>query len=161
MRNIKFRGRTADGEWVYGYFALHHYNKYAVKNGVLTKEGEIVKANIYNDTRKDKSYWTEVEEESVEEFTGLYDRKGREIYEGDIVKTQLDNEPFGTVTWHEHGYFFIDTTYGHWSPFDEYAPLGKIMDTFIDDKKIQVEIIGNVYDNPELLKEETRDTLQP
>lgn len=86
MRNIKFRGRTADGEWVYGYFALHHYNNYAIKDGILTKEGETVKALIYNDTRKDQSYWTEVEEESVEEFTGAYDSHGTEIYEGDLVR---------------------------------------------------------------------------
>lgn len=71
MREIKFRGKRADnGEWVYGYLEKHEnilYQQYfAIGDG-------------YNNI-------TPINENTIGQFTGLYDKNGKGIYEGDVVK---------------------------------------------------------------------------
>src|SRR6266404_5899559 len=65
------------------------------------------------------------------QFTGLLDKNGKEIYVGDLVITQTD-KPFEIKDWNED-----DGLYA------------------IASGTIQVEVIGNIYENPELLKTET------
>lgn len=67
------------------------------------------------------------------QFTGLKDAKGKEIFEGDVVKC-LDGYS-ATVSW--------DDKHAGWDPFGSYE--GAEWDK-------SVEIIGNIYENPELLK---------
>jgi uncharacterized phage protein (TIGR01671 family) len=74
-----------------------------------------------------------------EEFTGLLDKNGKEIYEGDILKT-IDNEEFENeenvreVIWSQHDMRWnLDTLPLGWGGF------------------ASLEIIGNIYENPELL----------
>lgn len=71
-------------------------------------------------------------------WTGLTDRHGKEIYEGDIVKTE--HGATGIVIWREeHAGFGFDTKEPMWS-----HPINGM-----DGEK---EVIGNIYENPELLK---------
>lgn len=74
----------------------------------------------------------------IMQFTGLYDRNGKEIYEGDIVNGGCYNGSFayGKVVF-ENGKFIS-------------LPIGKFME-FYDDRLSKMEIIGNIYQNPELL----------
>lgn len=77
-------------------------------------------------------------------YTGLKDNNGKEIYEGDIVKYNADYEnpeDWGTVVWSEGG-------------FASFALKMKKSSSFLLGKRFgsEYEIIGNIYENPELLK---------
>ena len=122
-REIKFRGKRIDnGGWVYGYF-------------VMTPTGQ---SRIYWKPFAETSTNTYhiIHSVSVGQFTGLYSTQGVEIYEGDIVKyTRLRTMGDGFITY--------NVTMPLLSEFSEYL-------TFKLHAK-ETEIIGNIYENPELL----------
>lgn len=121
MRQIKFRGKRTDtGEWIYG--------------DLLTSNG----------TECEISYWNgviysryDVEPSTVGQFTGLLDKNGKEIYEGDMLNNGQRNY---FVCWNEtRGAWWlksIDLIYTQ--------PLGFL--------SAELFVIGNIHDNPELLK---------
>lgn len=72
------------------------------------------------------------------QYTGLHDKNGKEIYEGDIVKIKYRDEDIGKVIY-EHNGFSIDVT-------NMNKNYGRV--SFVNNF---MEVIGNIYDNPELL----------
>lgn len=125
MREIKFRGREQDGFWTYG--DLRH-------EGNITG---IIENGIYS--------W--VDSSTVGQYTGLKDHKGREIYEGDIVKVvSYGEESFHVVK------YMIDLDY---PAFDlEPAMDGDFnsLSYCMIDIDTKITVIGNIHDNPELLR---------
>ena len=69
--------------------------------------------------------------------TGLKDKNGKLIYEGDIVKDLIIPEIFYIVKWFNSGFYLESTISGSFFKFDN----------------TQQEVIGNIYENPELLKD--------
>ena len=126
MRTIKFRGKTTKGNWVCGFLSRH------------------VGGEIYFITTDEKRNLI-VNLDTVGQFTGLYDKDGKEIYEGDILGRK-DGGPLLTVEFH-HGAF----GYEYCGEF--YAWAGNHNFTFNPfDTDVDFCIVGNIYDNPELLK---------
>lgn len=124
MREILFRGKRIDnGEWVEGYFVnlwLIHYQKH---QPIITDNNAV-------------SY--DVDPSTVGQCTGLTDKNGKKIFEGDIMAfTAYGFDYVGTVEFAD-GSFSIMCE--HTSPFLDQAV-----------SKHGAYIIGNMHDNPELL----------
>lgn len=127
-REIKFRGKDPKGGWVEGYYLQD-----------LT-QGEM-RSYIFNCP----CYW-EVIPETVSQFTGLLDKNGKEIYEGDIIRSyDSENNPIiHSISWDNKKACYVATML-------QYPLLGGSIDKgWIDE--FEKEVIGNVFDNPELLK---------
>ncbi len=129
MREILFRGkRTDNGEWVYGDL---------IQNVDCLKIREQEKS-----IRKiAKSY--EIDLETVGQFTGLLDKNGKKIFEGDIVLGLfLFDMSINAVVKFRDGAFGLEWRRGEIIEFNAFTSLCNIT----------YEIIGNIYDNPELLE---------
>lgn len=136
MRTIKFRGKSIlTDEWFYGDLVHSADNK---RTAILVND-------------KDSYDECEVDPETVGQFTGLMDKNGTEIYEGDIVA--FDDTPYcvngskyqGMVVMY-NGAWCVKH-YEKCFDVDFYSPL--FADDFSNRKTI---ILGNIHDNPELLK---------
>lgn len=129
MRVIKFRAQDiASNKWLYGDIRHHKNDVCIFEQG--GNRGEQVKP------------------ETIGQYTGLVDRNGREIYEGDFILHE-DSTWGGVVQWHHNGYFFINDSYGKkYQRCDSYRSLGDMLDGR------SLIVVGNIYDNKELLKGE-------
>lgn len=125
MREIKFRGVThefSSPSWVYGDLICNSTDAPRIMDD-------------YHDCYEPTTWL--VDPETVGQFTGLHDANGREIYERDVIK--LGNEVY-TVSWAKYSAcWFVDLKNFGPSLFTQYHA-GKSI------------VIGNVHDNPELLR---------
>lgn len=124
MREILFRAkREATNEWVYGYF-VNEYDDFQI----------YVQPQII--TRSGREY---VNENTLGQFTGLTDKNGMKIFEGDIVR--YGDTIHKVVFEQRNGTAYFGLIY---SPI-ETLPFGHYQDLR------QLEVIGNIYENPELI----------
>ena len=117
MREIKFRGfddLTGNG-WVYGDFSHGYYGNECLVDEII------------------------VDEKTVGQFTGLLDADGREIYEGDIIQSEIAE--YLAVVEFRKGAFVAVT-----GPVESYQALSGVL------RLKGLRVIGNVYDNPGLLE---------
>lgn len=139
-REIKFRGKTNNGNWLVGEIISLNKHKYIAPNdGDWFDFIEWVPENVFHAPDSDKY---EVEENTIGQFTGLYDKNCKEIYEGDIVRTLVSR--LNATKNKKYRNFVIRYDAPHfWNGYDTL-----LMSEF------RMEVIGNIYDNPELLKED-------
>lgn len=144
MEKLTVRGisthEESKGEWKYGYLIEDEGVSYIV-NGVVEANDEYITIGE----------WCSVEPETLGLSTGLLDKNGTEIFEGDIVKRY--KSPFFVAEWE----YQIETVVKREACLLLGKKLGKNFATMSFGspftKSDLLEVIGNVYENPELLKE--------
>ena len=151
MRDILFRSKRVDnGEWVEGYYYESKISGCFIlspKIKVRKKDGVVV---------NDSFEVFEVIPETVGQFTGLTDKNDNKIFEGDIIsaitldtgKEQTAVVCFGNFIDENNGDEYI----GFFIEFDGIKTT--ITQLAMEECKNRIEVIGNIYDNPELLKVE-------
>lgn len=162
-REILFRGKRVDnGEWVYGRGLQQCKDE--LGNEIVFIFTDVVKSEKYiKKGGRYTLYYAPVKAETLGQYTGLKDKNGKEIYEGDILRFKV---PDGTIR-----HFVVE-----WAsedrilrPLSDFVPDGNpirisgwcfnwngyhLYPTVIDgvpDNEV-MEIVGNVYDTPELMK---------
>lgn len=131
MRKILFRGkRVNNGEWVVG--DLFNTTKIVItttsNKGIYTENG----SDIF------KYEYIEVHPDTIGQFTGLTDKNGKEIFDGDIFTDSLGNKAI--VEWDERNARYLGFSIENRA----------IM--YIG-REPKVTVIGNIHDNPELLNQ--------
>lgn len=131
MREVLFRGKRAGGgEWVFGSYI------YAHKWGFDGSDGHLI-CNVYATAR------TQVNPQTVGQFTGRTDSNGIQIFEGDIVDGLiLHNMPIRAVVAFQEGAFGLDWQRGEVRVFTAFTSYCNTV----------FKVIGNIHDNPELLE---------
>ncbi len=137
MREIKFRGKKIDSnEWIFGWLRQSGHQEIQKANG------QYIRTEKYYQIQNNKYHFEFVTEETIGQYTGLKDKKRKEIYEGDIVKG-LFNDPeepeiIGIVRYDDckASYMVVSKNGSEWE-------LGCLD---------ELEVIGNIHDNPELLE---------
>ena len=144
-REIKFRGIAKNGnnkgEFIYGFFGEREVEYddglWEATSGIYTNDGMV---------------WEEIKEGTLGQYTGLKDKNGKEIYFGDILATSNANPEHDIWNKEDYGYTIVEeggrelgVDFSNWYVDTE------------DDESIYsimfVEVIGNVFENPNLLKE--------
>lgn len=123
MREILFRGKRSvrycpDRDWTYGVPFIDHEGDCIFKTDITERV---------------------VDPETVGQYTGLTDKNGKKIFEGDILNGLLSLHPdrrIFQVGYEDNGFYFFDEDEVGWHP----------------DHIVDYEVIGNIHDNPKLLK---------
>lgn len=154
MREILFRGKRIDnGEWVYGY--------YCGPVGI-DASNEICDINDLTGSRLD------VDPDTVGQYTGLTDKKGRKIFEGDVIRhaERCDYNCWEESLEHPEAYddeeYDPDFRYSvvKWFGENEYPAFDIDPSDFecnglsglLADDDFVFEIIGNIHDNPDMVE---------
>lgn len=137
MREILFKAKRKDnGEWVEGYYVYDN-----VKNKAFICATRLLYEWL------PKVMWIEVDPNTLCQFTGCCDKNGKRIWENDICDRK---EKYPEVVKMTNGDWTLDYSYALGRDFgNSYCNLG-----FYVNERNCVEVIGNIFDNPELLQEE-------
>lgn len=135
MREILFRAKRIDnGEWVEGYYVKTTLGKDIEPSDVI-----FVPWNI---NRSEQWGWIKVLTETLCQYIGLKDKNGKRIWENDIVRIENSmDEGIGNIEFYG-GMWYVDG-----------KPSNSLYD-IVEYDDADVEVIGNIFDNPELMKEQ-------
>ena len=138
-REILFRGKRIDnGEWAHGYLTkrpsaiqIGNCSPWYISVPPMDPDDD---GGLYN-----------IDTATVGQYTGLRDKNGKRIFDGDILGGHYDEDnpedlAIEVVIWHKNGW---------------YTKSGSHLPDAMDEKEClpRTEVIGNIHDNPELLKE--------
>jgi uncharacterized phage protein (TIGR01671 family) len=133
MKIIKFRGKAKHtNKWLCGDLIKVGDNYHIVGKDDMREDGHHI--------TQDSDIPTWVDEKTIGQYIGLLDKNGKEIYEGDIL--EVDEEIYAKVVWNEEKASFEY----------EYIHPMHLTNGFYEFNMPYLSIIGNIHDNPELLK---------
>ena len=147
-REIKFKAKSLDtNEWVYGTYVYTNDNKNNPFNVKHIKETHNICCYSNGDWNMGGWDFVEIDKTTLGQFTGLKDKNGNEIYEGDIIRTPYLDPIFGDIV--------NDVFENAIVEFNNGSFIVKYSDKniYLFDLLKYIEIIGNIHDNPELLKD--------
>ena len=137
MREILFKAKSIrTGEWIEGYYLRDQYH-IGGKDIIFYRK----------DSDRFTVYTNIIDIETLCQFTGLYDKNGNKIWENDILMAHLDESypedvTYETVEWGVAGWVTHEANSADRQYLDEFD-----LEHF--------EVVGNIFDNPELLQEES------
>lgn len=139
-REIKFRGKRKDiNAWAYGDLLQNNDGSASIRTNLNTWRENHDDVDAYGDNLS-------VDIDTVGQFTGLYDKNKKEIYEGDILGT--DDRVIGWIKGGVRGYCYDVIFINHPAGEKDWPLYGTVKHDFPG----KIKVIGNIYDNPELLK---------
>ena len=131
MREILFRGKGTcglnAGDWIYGYYVKDFWKPTRCGCGIIPID-------------KERGGYCEVNPSTIGQYTGLTDKNGNKIFEGDILNTTNSNCVIWYVDYKNTAFCCNQGNVNYSCVLDEFMQFS------------DVEVIGNVYDNPELLE---------
>ncbi len=146
MREILFRGKRIDsGEWVYGTPFQEYSNFWGEWEWIIQTKHPLTNVPYLH---------LQIDRKTVGQFTGLTDKNGKKIFEGDMIKPFDDEIDKMVVEFHQ-GQFLL-CLYGNrgymaeygWEECGNYGCFeAEPLSSYGDD----IEVIGNIHDNPELM----------
>lgn len=133
-REIKFRGKRLDGQgWAFGSYIEAELQNGIAHEIIPYKRGEPV---------------VEVDPDTVGQFTGVKDKNGMRIFEGDVLG--VGGRIIGWVQGGVRGYCYDVVYVNHPKGEERYS----LYATATYDYRDRLGVVGNIYDNPDLLKTE-------
>ena len=160
MREILFRGKRIDnGQWIYGYYikATHHWHNHGIH------EDWVATDTVQNGGWCNVRGKYAVIPETIGQFTGITDENNNKVFEGDIVKAIIHRcygsnpqirEETKIIAYDSLGILCLKDSEDVWSDFMNELNLSGCIDDFY------FEIIGNIHDNPELLRTPQNDEVR-
>ncbi|HCJ4458790.1 TPA: hypothetical protein NR418_002388 [Listeria innocua] len=124
MREIEFRGQNINGHWAHGNLAI------------IKEKLDRAEIGTYISNSAGAPFAYQVRPETIGQYTGLKDKNGKKIFEGDICWEEY-GECYGVVKFEEGKFLYA------WENIAE--DLWEVADS--------IEIYGNIHENPELLEE--------
>lgn len=123
MKEILFKGKRVDnGEWVYGFLTCRNYIDVFTQKVCYDGEEELTYCTVEH---------CQVDANTVGQYTGLTDKNGKKIFEGDIVESP--NGTQGFIEWQNAECAFLVNIGDDWQTMDD----------------CPYEVVGNIYDNEE------------
>lgn len=125
----EYRTNYKNGDWVYGLVSRAYHDYYSNFHIEMTNEDGVSGIDVdYN---------------TLGQYTGLTDKNGTKIFENDILQVNYHGDEIGRVCiYYKYAMYLCDVIYGD----VEFDTLGMLNANY------QLEVVGNVYDNPELIE---------